>query len=479
MGGGKSSITNDLHYNDILVKAKPNTSFPQIQGLIRKLQKNNPQISTCYSYQGAEVIPTKQIILNLKVNVAINQINALFGYKYYSITQNKLTKSYLLDLKDINDLFSLTESIYQSGLVEWVEPNLISGSLNNTLYPQQYYLNNTGQNGGTPNMDINAPEAWALVQSCGQNTPIRVAVIDSGVEEHDDLNNLLPIGFDARNANNPGRPLFPGESHGQACAGIIGGINNSIGIRGVATNVELLPIRIFVNESRYVAYTVAEIAQSIDWAWQIGNADILSNSWGGGAPSNAITTATQGARTSGRSGKGCIIVFSSGNNYGSNVIYPANIPEVIAVGAILNNGNLSTYSNIGPLTDVVAFGGGIPGDIVTLGRSNSYNTTFNGTSAACPQVAGVAALMLQADPNLTEVEVRQLLQSSARDLGTSGFDNNFGYGLVDAEAAVRKVLFGTPIISGPSSFCGGGQVSYTISPIPSGAIINWQTTGGI
>ena len=112
MGGGKSSITNDLHYNDILVKAKPNTSFPQIQEIIRKLQKNNLQISTCYSYQGAEVIPTKQIILNLKVNVAINQINALFGYKYYSITQNKLTKGYLLDLKDINDLFSLTESIY-------------------------------------------------------------------------------------------------------------------------------------------------------------------------------------------------------------------------------------------------------------------------------------------------------------------------------------------------------------------------------
>ena len=101
------------------------------------------------------------MILSLKVNVAINQINALFGYKYYTSTQNELTKSYLLDLKDINDLFSLIESIYQSGLVEWVEPNFISGSLNNPLYPQQYYLNNTGQNGGTPNMDINAPEAWA------------------------------------------------------------------------------------------------------------------------------------------------------------------------------------------------------------------------------------------------------------------------------------------------------------------------------
>ena len=145
--GGKMLLISNLQRNSIIesvtesydntifVKTKPNTSFSQVREIIIDLQKNNTQVSTFYSYQGGRVIPTKQIVLNLKANVVIDQINVLFGYKYHRIIQSELTKSYLLDLKDIDDLFSLTESIYQSGLVEWVEPNCISGSLSNTLSP--------------------------------------------------------------------------------------------------------------------------------------------------------------------------------------------------------------------------------------------------------------------------------------------------------------------------------------------------------
>lgn len=73
---------------------------------------------------------------------------------YVSATANQYDNSYLLNLKDVKDVFSLSESIYQSGLVEWVQPDFISAFLhNNPLYPQQYYLNNTGQNSGTANID--------------------------------------------------------------------------------------------------------------------------------------------------------------------------------------------------------------------------------------------------------------------------------------------------------------------------------------
>ena len=392
----------------------------------------------------------------------------------------------------MRDLFSLTESIYQSGLVEWAEPNFISASLQNPLYPQQYYLNNTGQFGGVANVDINAPEAWALLQNCTNTPRVRVAVIDDGVEPHVDLNNLLSIGYDIRNPTNPGRPLAPftqdEERHGQACAGIIGANNNTIGIRGVATNVDILPIKITFHQIYSRSYTNGEIAESIDWAWHpsFGNADILNNSWGMELPSNFISDAIQRAITFGRNGKGCVVIASSGNYHyrfpSWGVIFPARLPNVIAVGAIDNRGNLLWYSSRGPEMSLVAPSGSDPGDIVTLDRNNGYWSNFNGTSASCPQVAGVAALMLQAAPNLTEVQVRETLQQTARDLNATGFDNDTGYGLVDAQAAVTKVLYGNApvsIISGTTNFCSGNSGFYSLSQVPLGATITWQVTGAI
>ncbi len=495
----------------MLVEVKPNSSYKAVESVKKTLIAANStlQFNSAYTYEGERGYPTNQIIISLKPNSSIVQVNTLFGSQYVSATKNQFGDSYLLTLKDVKDLFSLTESIHQSGLVEWATPNLISGSLliSNPLYPAQYYLNNTGQNGGIADVDINAPEAWAFTaNACIANPRVRVAVIDDGVEEHEDLNNLLPIGYDARDPSNPGRPLSPELGHGQACAGIIGADDNGVGIRGVATNVEILPIKIYsygmdiiLGDPGPLSYNATEIAQSIEWAWNPlgGNADVLSCSWGGGMPNTAITTAIQNARTLGRGNKGCIVVFASGNG-GGRVLYPGNLPNVITVGAIDKNGTLFNYSSRGAEMDLVAPSGErnylpnglLAGDVITLDRmgASGYNTAgnytgFGGTSAACPQVAGVAALMLQVNPNLTETQVRTILQQTARDLGTPGFDNDTGYGLVNAEAAVNAVPIANlsnVSISGLSTFCNGGSVTYRFSQIlPAGATITWKVIGDI
>lgn len=165
-------------------------------------------------------------------------------------------------------------------------------------------------------------------------------------------------------------------------------------------------------------------ADAIDWAWEDGEADVLSNSWGYNTTeqfADNIINAIGRARTQGRNGNGSVVVFASGNwnEWFSGVTFPANVSGVITVGAIDNNGNIWDYSSRGPEMDLVAPSGGIPGNVRTIDRMGSngyedgnYYNFFNGTSAACPQVSGVAALMLSVNSNLYETQVRTTLQQT-------------------------------------------------------------------
>lgn len=147
----------------------------------------------------------------------------------------------------------------------------------NTLYPKQYYLHNI--NG----VDINIENAWNIASNLGNN--IIVAVIDEGVEHnHEDLPNILD-GYTANYANENGNPINATtnspKAHGTACAGIISAENNTIGIRGIASNAQILPINICPND--YFANDL-EIAKAIRWASE--RADVLSCSWGGNGGSS-------------------------------------------------------------------------------------------------------------------------------------------------------------------------------------------------
>ncbi|OFX60940.1 MAG: hypothetical protein A2066_02040 [Bacteroidetes bacterium GWB2_41_8] len=226
-----------------------------------------------------------------------------------------------------------------------------------------------------------------------------------------------------------------------------------------------------------------KLANGINWAVQNG-AHIISNSWGSDLLiSSLIDDAITNALTNGRGSLGCVVVFATGNDNGA-VKYPANSnPDILAVGAMSQCGQRKSPtscdtefrwgSNFGATLDIVAPGVLIPttdrtandgynlntekaihprsgGTLLTSDYANNdYTVWFNGTSSACPHVAGVAALVLSANPSLTGQQVRDIIEQTAQKVGgynyttttgrTNGiWHNEMGYGLVNALCAVQN-----------------------------------------
>ena len=439
------------------------------------------------------VIILPRLVVSLKEGTSIKDI--LNSYSGKLDIESGNSQKYILkcNLNKSDEVLKLVNELTNRIDVDWSEPELMFEiKFYNTFYPQQYYLNNTGQNGGTAGIDINVVPAWDITNG---SSNIKIAVIDNGVDKnHEDMGNRVLDGYTIGNSTGLGAPqnanILDPKGHGMACAGIIAATNNTIGIRGIASKAQIIPVNIAPylayqdNSGNVISYgTTIEIAKAINWAWH--RADILSNSWGV-SYSSEIESAIDSARTYGRNGKGSIVVFASGNYYPDiqNVSFPGNVNGVITVGAINKNGTIWNYSQRGASMDLVAPSGDINlvGDVTTtdrmgnLGYNNTnYMSNFGGTSAACPQVAGVAALMLSVNPDLTESQVRTTLQNTARDLGAKGFDNTYGYGLVDAYAAVYAVA---PRISGPSQVCSGEEMTFTISN-SGGATIVWSQDSNV
>jgi subtilisin family serine protease len=369
--------------------------------------------------------------------------------------------------KSKGDALEMANLFYETTYFAASEPDLMSDDTpnctNDTHFNNQWGLNNAGQHGGTNGVDINLCQA-SLITTGNEN--ITVAVLDHGFEmNHPDLANVHPQSFDTESGTSPAKIL---GKHGTACAGIIGAnSNNSTGIAGIAPNCPLMSIS---NSLSATPDSRKKRADGIDFAVQHG-ASVISNSWSSATEYQVIDDAILNALNNGRNGLGCVVVFSAGNDNG-NISYPANtFWSVLVVGALSpcgerkNPGSCdgenwgSNYSVLGNLLDVMAPGVLIPttdrqgsnGYNKSSGTSGDYYQSFNGTSSACPHVAGIAALVLSVNSGLHGGEVHNIIARTADKVRSDiyNYENHglldtwnkeVGYGLANAEAALEEAI---------------------------------------
>ena len=263
----------------------------------------------------------------------------------------------------------------------------------------------------------------------GGNTadPVKVAVVDTGIsKDHPDLQ--VQGGY---NAINPTKSWNDDNGHGSHVAGIVAAFNNSIGVVGVGPAVDLLAIKVL---SRSGSGFLSDVIEGIQWAMNNG-AQVINLSLGSSSGSQAMHDAVAAAHNAG------VVVVAAAGNSGGAVIYPAAYPEVIAVSATDSNNFLASFSSFGPEVDLAAPGVGI----LSTYKGTGY-ATFSGTSMAAPHVTGAAALVLNTPVGTYDAdgdglwnpsEVQKKLQDRATDLGNLGFDNLYGWGLVNAYNAVQ------------------------------------------
>jgi len=436
-------------------------------------------VAPLFSSHGETVAIIPEIVVHVAPDIKIEDVQSLCPEAGCVIKKRMefTTQEYLLEVFgwDAEALFTAVETLICNPGVEWACPNIAvhikpCGEVipNDEYFPLQWHLHNTGQSGGTPGTDIRAPEAWEITTG---NPDTIVALLDNDFDlNHPDLFRNLMSGYDFVDGDDEPEPPHnePTDAHGTACAGLVAAVgNNVIGVTGVVWDCKIMPIRIEGPSGELI--TEAEIATAFRWAANHG-ADVINNSWA--TLDNPLPVVRSGIINAtepggiGRNGKGCVVLGASGNN-GHFVSYPARYPEMISVGASDHHNLRWYYSGYGPELDLVAPSGGEGWDdwFATMGRDWMWTTDITGaagfsewnsedgweagmldynanggTSSACPVAAGVAALILSVEPELSNVEVRQFLEYSAKDLGEPGRDDYYGWGRVDARAALDLVL---------------------------------------
>ena len=283
---------------------------------------------------------------------------------------------------------------------------------------------------------MDGPEAWDITTG---SSNIIVGIIDTGIEQsHPDLNQISGADLTSEGPSSGG-PVNSCDKHGTPVGGCVAAIiNNTLGTVGIAPGCKVVSLRTFISNgscngswSSSASWTV----DALDWA-ETNAVRVSNNSNGYGFQSSAIAAKYLSTRTN-----GMVHFASAGNNSSSTIGYPASLTNVNAVAALDRNGNLSSFSDYGT---GLAFSA--PGTAIystdrsgSAGYSSGDYTTINGTSFASPYAAGVAALILSQQPGLNAFEVEETMQNSSVDLGSAGYDTTYGYGFVNAEAALLAV----------------------------------------
>ncbi|MBL7815460.1 MAG: S8 family serine peptidase [Saprospiraceae bacterium] len=337
-----------------------------------------------------------------------------------------------------------------------------------SLWGQMWHLENKGKIPDNPKLHLTAGadakvvEAWKLLDGFG-NPNIVVAVIDIGIDvNHPDLASKIVKPWDFWSNSDQLLANDPLYTHGTPCASVAVAPADG-GMCGSAPSARLMPLS-------GTGFSIESTENMFNYCIEKG-ADIVSCSWGTLDESFTLNeekiSAITKAATKGRNGKGCVICFAAGNEGAETLnVYGAH-PNVICVGATTSDDEHPDYSNCGPTLTICApsNGGEVPilaaraswdegnpnedgafkyyyGDGIDRGTHYQH---FGGTSSATPLVAGICALILSANPNLTAAEVKQILIQTADKVGpadeyTEGYSNKFGYGRVNAAKAVQEAI---------------------------------------
>jgi subtilisin family serine protease len=295
---------------------------------------------------------------------------------------------------------------------------------------------------------IKAPMAWDFTTG---TSGFLVAVVDSGVANHADLAGKVVAGYDFVNGDsNP----TDDNGHGTHVAGIIAAAsNNALGVTGLCWGCQILPVKVLGADG---TGATSAVANGVVYAADHG-ARVINLSLGSTSASSTMKSAVDYAV-----GKGAIVVAATGNQGCICVLYPAALPNVVAVGAVDKYNVLRSYSNTGPEVDLVA-----PGTNWTTSTvMDSGYAAFSGTSSATPVVASAAALAWSARPGLSATEIMARLKTTAVDLGVSGPDQAFGSGLVDLAAATQSAATPTPTPGPTATPAPTSQPTPTPAPTP-------------
>lgn len=318
---------------------------------------------------------------------------------------------------------------------------------------------------------IGAPDAWSYSTGAG----VTIAIIDSGVDgTHPDLSSLMVAGWNFYDGNSNTADVY---GHGTKVAGAAAArSNNGLGVASVSWQSKIMPLRVSLPDG--TAY-LSTIATAITYAADNG-ARVANISFQSAAGSPTIQNAAQYMKS-----KGGLVVISAGNTYGFES-FAAN-DSVIAVAATDSADAKASFSSYGAYVDLAAPGVGVYSTV----RGGTYGAV-SGTSFAAPITGGVIALMMARNPALTPTQIESILKSTAVDLGTSGRDDYFGAGRINAAAAVAAAGGSAPPPPPPPPppSGGGGSTSATTlsitfpsasqASVAAGATItaNWSNISG-
>ena len=347
--------------------------------------------------------------LRLPDGVTIDDIVRSGDYREYV---DKFSPDFYTRISDVVEEESVTS--------EGRKPTKPEYSVSDTLYKNQTYIDY-----------VNIGAAWNTYKGSG----VTVAVIDTGIDtdhiefagriseySYNATTDKIVKDYAKEDGTYDWSIIEDEQGHGTSVAGVVAAGMNGEGVVGIAPEVTLLVIKAESDENGTFRST-ADLVFGLNYAVE-RNADIVNMSFGAYTPTNPFARATRLAVDS-----DVICVAAAGNDATSVLCYPAADENVIAVGALKENGNeLAEYSNFGENSDVVA-----PGTTFTTKRGGGYGVS-TGTSLASPIVAGAMALLKNGNEYIEFEQARELLYASCYDLGAKGDDWYFGYGAIDVSA---------------------------------------------